>query len=252
MLTISQLASYAGVTVRAVRHYHATGLLPEPERDHSGYRSYDAAAVADLIKIRTLADAGVPLSRVRELLRATGEEFAAAVAEIDRRLQAEIREHQQHRQRLAQLAAGDSLALPAEAVAYLESLRDLGIPEVMVEAERDAWILVAARLPGQMPFYMADKQRQIREPGVREFYRHMAEVIGWPADDPRLADVVGLLVAQLEAVPDTASEHDTFPDDLAALLDQVFLDSVPAAPRILELLRERGWEGWTKIRRRKT
>ena len=33
MLTISQLATYAGVTVRAVRHYHQIGLLPEPERD---------------------------------------------------------------------------------------------------------------------------------------------------------------------------------------------------------------------------
>ena len=30
MLTIGQLAAYAGVTVRAVRHYHAKGLLPEP------------------------------------------------------------------------------------------------------------------------------------------------------------------------------------------------------------------------------
>ncbi|WP_344167895.1 MerR family transcriptional regulator [Kribbella lupini] len=38
MLTISRLAAYAGVTVRAVRHYHQIGLLPEPERDHSGYR----------------------------------------------------------------------------------------------------------------------------------------------------------------------------------------------------------------------
>jgi DNA-binding transcriptional MerR regulator len=37
MLTISQLAAYSGVTVRAVRHYHAKGLLPEPERDDSGY-----------------------------------------------------------------------------------------------------------------------------------------------------------------------------------------------------------------------
>jgi len=45
MLTISELASYAGVTVRAVRHYHAKGLLAEPERDHSGYRRYGAAAV---------------------------------------------------------------------------------------------------------------------------------------------------------------------------------------------------------------
>ncbi len=38
MLTIGQLAAYAGVTVRAVRHYHQVGLLPEPERDASGYR----------------------------------------------------------------------------------------------------------------------------------------------------------------------------------------------------------------------
>ena len=42
MLTISQLATYAGVTVRAVRHYHHVGLLPEPSRDGSGYRTYGA------------------------------------------------------------------------------------------------------------------------------------------------------------------------------------------------------------------
>ena len=48
MLTIGQLAAYAGVTVRTVRHYHAKGLLPEPARDHSGYRRYDAAAVVAL------------------------------------------------------------------------------------------------------------------------------------------------------------------------------------------------------------
>lgn len=62
MLTIGQLAAYAGVTVRAVRHYHAKGLLPEPERDHSGYRRYDAAAVVKLIRIRTLAKPTVGLS----------------------------------------------------------------------------------------------------------------------------------------------------------------------------------------------
>lgn len=58
MLTISELASYAGVTVRAVRHYHAKGLLPEPERDRSGYRRYGGDAVVDLIRIRTLAGPG--------------------------------------------------------------------------------------------------------------------------------------------------------------------------------------------------
>lgn len=249
MLTISQLAAYAGVTVRAVRHYHAKGLLPEPERDHSGYRRYDASAVVALIKIRTLADAGVPLSRVQALLVADEETFAAAVGDIDRRLRAEIGERRAHRRRIAQLAAGDSLALPPEAVSYLESLREIGVPGPMVEAERDAWILVAAQLPEQMPFYMGMKQQQIADPGVQELYRDMAQVVGWEADDPRLIGVVHRLVAQFEAVPESAWENDPLPDDLAALLDAVFLDSVPAAARMLELLEEQGWTGWTKIRR---
>lgn len=248
MLTISQLASYAGVTVRAVRHYHAKGLLPEPERDHSGYRRYDAAAVVELIRIKTLAEAGVPLSRVSELLAAQGDEFAAAVGEIDRRLRAEIRELQRHRERIVQLAAGDSLALPPEAVDYLGRLREIGVPEPMVDAERDAWILVAAQLPEQMPFYMELKSQQIEDPGVQELYRDMADVIGWGPSDPRLPAVVDRLVAQFEAVPDSAWEDDPLPDDLAALLDAVFLGSVPAARRMLELLEERGWTGWTKIR----
>ena len=89
MLTISQLAAYAGVTVRAVRHYHAKGLLPEPQRDHSGYRRYDAAAVVELIRIRTLAEAGVPLSRIHELLAADEAAFATAISFIlVRRMQA--------------------------------------------------------------------------------------------------------------------------------------------------------------------
>ncbi len=161
MLTISQLAAYAGVTVRAVRHYHAKGLLPEPERDHSGYRRYDAAAVVELIRIRTLADAGVPLSRVRELLAADEDEFAAAVEDIDRRLRAEIRERQRHRERVAELASGDRLALPPEAVDYLDRLRQLDLPEQAIQLERDAWILVAAQLPDQMPTLMALKHQQI-------------------------------------------------------------------------------------------
>lgn len=38
MITIGQLAAYAGVTIKAVRHYHQRGLLAEPPRDASGYR----------------------------------------------------------------------------------------------------------------------------------------------------------------------------------------------------------------------
>src|SRR5262245_65583001 len=127
MLARSQLATHAGLTVRAVRHYRAKGLLPEPERDSSGYRRYDAAAVVELIRIRTLADAGVPLSRVQKLLTAEEDEFTAAIEEIDRRLRTEIRERQHHRARVAQLAAGDRLALPPEGVDYPDQLRAVDV-----------------------------------------------------------------------------------------------------------------------------
>jgi DNA-binding transcriptional MerR regulator len=249
MLTISQLAAYAGVTVRAVRHYHAKGLLPEPERDHSGYRRYDAAAAVELIRIRTLADAGVPLSRGHDRLAADDAAFAAAVEEIDQRLRAEIRERQRHRDRIARLAAGDSLALPPEAVAYLDRLRAVGVSDEMVDAERDAWILVAAQLPERMPFYMQMKSQQLDDPRVRELYRDLTEVTRWSAEDPRLDDVADRLVVEFEAVPEDSWDSGSLPDDLAALLDGVFLDSVPGARRILRRLEHHGWTGWTNLRR---
>lgn len=253
MLTISQLASYAGVTVRTVRFYHQKGLLPEPERDHSGYRRYDASAVVELIRIRILVDAGVPLSRVEELLAADDEEFAAAVEEIDRRLRAEIRERQHARERIARLAAGESLALPREAVAYLRRMRELGIPERMIEGERDAWILVAAQLPERMEAYMQNKRDQLDDAAVVEFYRELNEIVDWEPGDARLADLADRLVAQLEAVPEeewrTFAEDPGMTDDLAALLDEWFLSQVPVGRELMRLVEERGWTGWTRLER---
>lgn len=254
MLTIGQLAAYAGVTVRAVRHYHAKGLLPEPERDHSGYRRYDAAAVVELIRIRTLADAGVPLSRVQELLAADEAEFAAAVEDIDRRLRAEIRERQRLRERVAQLEAGDSLALPPEAVAYLDRLRELDLPKRAIDLERDAWILVAAQLPEQMPTLMALKSAQIDTPAVTALYFELVEAADWEADDARLPAFADRLVSLIEESAKGWEDYDSaadfaLDDDLVELLDSVFLNSVPIAPRLLRLLEERGWTGWTRLER---
>ncbi|HVV36091.1 MAG TPA: MerR family transcriptional regulator [Acidimicrobiales bacterium] len=253
MLTISQLAAYAGVTVRAVRHYHAKGLLAEPERDHSGYRRYDAAAVVELIRIRTLADAGVPLSRVQDLLHADDEEFATAVTEIDRRLRAEIREKQRHRELVAQLAAGDRLALPPEAVDYLDRLRALEVPERAIAMERDAWILVAAQIPDQMPALMALKRAQIEDPAVTAMYLDLVAAVDWGPDDPRLHEMADRLVAMFEADEDRWSDEQTanftLDDELVALLDEVFTNAVPSARRLLSLLEERGWTGWTKLER---
>lgn len=249
MLTIGQLAAHAGVTVRTVRHYHAKGLLPEPERDASGYRRYGAQAVVDLIRIRTLAGAGVPLAQVKELLQADEEQFAEAVAEIDRRLRTEIRERQRHREQISRLAAGDSLALPPEAVAYLDRMRELGMPERVIGGERDAWILVAAHSPEQMPTWIAAKRKEIEDPEVVELYRRMDEAIDWQPDDPRLPELADRLADQISAadISEQQAPDAAMAVELVELLDSFFVDAVPVARRLLQLLEERGWSGWTQL-----
>jgi DNA-binding transcriptional MerR regulator len=139
-------AADAGVTVRAVRHYHQIGLLPEPERDASGYRRYGAKAVVTLVKIRTLANASVPLSEIAQMLEADAPTFAEEVQRIDNHLRDEIEWLETSRKQVVQLTAGDSLALPPEVTSYLDRLREIGVSERMVEGERDGWILVVAPL----------------------------------------------------------------------------------------------------------
>jgi DNA-binding transcriptional MerR regulator len=253
MLTISQLAAYAGVTVRAVRHYHQIGLLPEPERDRSGYRTYNAASVVRLIRIRTLAEAGVPLARVQELLEAGEDEFAAAVAEIDRRLRREIRELQEHRRQIARLAAGESLALPEEVVDYLDRLRAGGVSEAMVEGERDAWILLAARWPEKIPEFMADKQAQLDDPRTLRLYRMIGELAEGALDDQRLAEVADLIVEISEAAARRGGlewqQSEMNDDAFVSLVDSFASESHPMVERLRELLVQRGWSGWSRLER---
>ena len=147
MITIGRLAAYAGVTIKAVRHYHRRGLLEEPPRDSSGYRRYTAEHAIDLVKIKTLAEAGVPLARIKELLAADPERFAAAITEIDHNLQERAKELRRTRERIARLGAGDRLFASAEVAGYLDRLHELGVSKRSVQLERDGWILLQSAVP---------------------------------------------------------------------------------------------------------
>jgi len=186
MITIGQLAAYAGVTIKAIRHYHQRGLLAEPPRDSSGYRRYRAEHATDLVKIRTLAEAGVPLARIKELLAADPDRFAAAIAEIDRNLQQRAEQLQRTRERIAQLSAGDRLFVSAEAAEFLERLRELGVSQRSVQIERDGWILLQAVSPEAAAIWIADKRDAIKDPEFCAIYLESDAAFGWSPDDPRL------------------------------------------------------------------
>ncbi|WP_433157989.1 MerR family transcriptional regulator [Kribbella sp. CA-247076] len=250
MLTISQLAAYAGVTVRAVRHYHQIGLLPEPERNRSGYRTYNAAAVVRLLRIHALAEAGVPLARVQELLDAGPEEFAAAVQDIDKQLRAEIRRLQGNRKRIARLAAGENLALPRSVVGYLDRLRDLGVEEWYIELERDAWILVAAQVPDQIDTVIALKHEALHDPDMVKLYSLLRGALDWADDDPRVIEMADILERlMIRAVEAGEAGAEGFDDQFVALMDSAMLEAAPGAERLLAILEQRGWRGWTRVER---
>lgn len=250
MLTISQLAAYTGVTVRAVRHYHRIGLLAEPARDRSGYRIYGADAVVRLIRIRTLADAGVPLARVQGLLDAGEEEFRNGVREIDKELRAEARRLQNTRTRLARLAAGDHLALPQDVVAYLDRLRGLGVDERYIEMERDAWIMIAGQVPDRIDAVIAAKHRELDDPAMVEFYLLVSEALDCSPDDPRISRIADILEElMLRALESGALQDDGLDQAFVDLMDSTMLESSPVAERLLAILEERGWRGWTRVER---
>ena len=254
MLTIGQLAAYAGVTVRAVRHYHQIGLLPEPERDASGYRRYGADAVVSLIKVRTLANAGVPLSRIRPMLEADTATFVEVIQRIDNDLREEAERLEASRKQIAQLAAGDGLVLQPEVTAYLDRLREMGVSRRVVDGERDGWILLAARWPERIPEIMAGKFAQLEDPRVVRLYRVLSELLDSDAgdDDPRLAeaaDIMADLAEQAYAAGETdvdAEARDDMPFDL---MDSIARESDPRARRMFDLMRERGWARWTRLDR---
>jgi DNA-binding transcriptional MerR regulator len=253
MLTIGQLAAYAGVTVRAVRHYHQIGLLPEPERDASGYRRYGARAVVSLIKIRTLAGAGVPLSHIGQLLEADAPAFAEAVQRIDSRLRDEIERLETSRKQIAQLAAGDSLALPPEVTSYLDRLREIGVSARMVEGERDGWILIVARWPDRIREIVSMKFAELEDPQFVRLYQVLSELLESDAVNDSLAEeAADIMVSMLEQA-DAAGElnfGDVEKDDLAFdLLDALAVETDPRSQRLVDLMRERGWTGWNRSER---
>ena len=66
-MNVKELARIAGTTPRAVRYYHHLGLLEIPPTVR-GRREYGVEHVARLLRIRWLADGGLSLTQVAEML----------------------------------------------------------------------------------------------------------------------------------------------------------------------------------------
>jgi DNA-binding transcriptional MerR regulator len=240
VITIGQLAGYAGVTIKAVRHYHKRGLLAEPPRDSSGYRRYSAEHAIQLVKIKTLAEAGVPLARIKELLAAGPDAFAAAIADIDRQLAERAEELRRTRDRIAGLTSGDRLFVSEQTADFLDKLQQLGVSQRAIRAERDGWILLQSASPAHAANWLAEKLDDIEDPEFRALYLDFDAAFDWNPDDRRLEALADRSQRWLEHRPHRHDRERPLEDPaIVQLVATAAGPSSPAWDRLAEISRQR-------------
>jgi DNA-binding transcriptional MerR regulator len=238
VITIGQLADYVGVSRKTIRVYHAKGVLPEPDRDPSGYRRYTADDVIEVIKIRTLARAGVPLARIRELRSASDDEFRRALTQVDTDLTRRIRELRDTQQRLRDLAAGRDRLLPPEISGHVKRLSEIGFSQRWIDLVSDLWILVFATHPETAAALIKDQDQQMADPVLRQIFLDYDDAHDLDPDDPALNALADRMIeATRRRYPAGELPGQRTGSEIPALIQTAVNDSSPAWEKIDSLVR---------------
>jgi len=67
-LRIGEVGNAVGVDTPTIRYYESVGVLPEPERTSSGYRTYTSADVERLRFVNLARSLGIGLDDIRQIL----------------------------------------------------------------------------------------------------------------------------------------------------------------------------------------
>lgn len=162
-----ELARLAGVTVRALRHYHQVGVLAEPERRSNGYREYDVHDLIRVLRIKRLASLGVPLERMPDLLDDARDDAGQLLDELDAELAAQIDRLTQQRDLIARLrdhnAAPD---LPPELAPFLAVFATTEVAPELARFDRDQSVLLAHLAGDDGVAHIARFYEQLSDPAL--------------------------------------------------------------------------------------
>ena len=193
----------AGVTVRALRHYHQVGVLAEPERGRNGYRNYDVHDLIRVLRIRRLAALGIPLERMPAILDEADDDAGALLDELDSELAAQIERIAGQRELIARIRAHDAFPdLPPELAPFLAAFAAVGPSPELAKIDRDQSVLLA-HLVGEDGM-----------PGLVRFYERVSESTMVPA----VAD----LIARFGALGPSSTD-----DDITALVKDLAEELAP-------------------------
>lgn len=200
----------AGVTVRALRHYHQVGVLAEPSRGSSGYRDYDVHDLIRVLRIRRLAALGIPLEKMPGLLDEADDDAGALLDELDVELAAQIERLAGQRELIARMRAHNAFPdLPPDLAPFVAAFAAAGLSPELAKIDRDQSVLLA-HLVGEDGM-----------PGLVRFYERVSEVSLVPA--------VTDLIARFGRLGPVSTDDDitALVQDFAQELAPVLLESDP-------------------------
>lgn len=162
----SELARRAGVTVRALRHYHQVGVMDEPPRTSNGYRQYGVHDLIRVLRIRRLAALGIALEDMPTLLDEHGSDAPAMLDRLDAELAAQIERLTAQRALIAQLRGLPTTPdLPPELAAFMGTLSGRLSPE-LEQMDRDQTVLLAHLVGEEGMPHLVGYYEQLSDPAL--------------------------------------------------------------------------------------
>jgi DNA-binding transcriptional MerR regulator len=103
MMTVTQLAREARVSIRTVRFYEEKGIVGAAARTPGGQKRYDQPALLALKKVGLLKEAGMSVEEIRRTLRALSQHRTAGKVRQQAHLRLLSRVNQRIRERMREL-----------------------------------------------------------------------------------------------------------------------------------------------------
>ncbi|MEU5396027.1 MerR family transcriptional regulator [Streptomyces tibetensis] len=219
---IGDAAAFAGTTPRAIRHYHAIGLLAEPERGSDDRRRYGYGDMIRLLWIRRMADAGISLDDINAAFRGTTgiEQSLARLEESLASRAAAIEAQRAAVNRLREVGSPLGLLSPL----VTGRLRDLP-PGALRSADLDT-LLVTERIFGPLGaavqadrFIVLATHPELRAEEDRLAEAEAALDDSMSPEDPRIEDLAAQRCVHETALA-AAIERSGLEEDLTVLLDR--------------------------------
>ena len=159
-MRVKELADLAGTTTRTVRYYHRLGLLATPPIV-GGFRDYGVEHLARLLRIRWLAESGIPLAKIAQILPERPdqgidnieEDLLATRAQIEARMEVLRDQCERIDQLVARVRSGEVLSpLPVVLERFYDRIESLvEDPATLPIVHTDRRMVLALAISGLIP-----------------------------------------------------------------------------------------------------